>query len=225
MTKFSSHWSRFVILCTLMKTKLTRLIGDSFDPRDAKHDERIVLTTTSSVERGSQPERAPIEGVFPAAVVWALPGGASESKWTRRTRPWNASMQTTAVSPATLRETWLETEAPRSPEAGVPGDRGAINRRSVPRRPRSHRPPHIPRSLRGHPTVPLPPQALMALRHGRWPGSRGAISDHRRIIDFTGDAQGGPDGQAVRVGSRINGSPVQSASGRGRPRGRLMLWG
>jgi len=208
-----------------MKTKLTRLIRDSFDPRDAKLDERIVPTTTSFVKRGSQPERAPIEAVFPAAVVSARPGGASESKWTRRTRPWNASMQTTAVSPATLHETWLETEAPRSPKSGPPDETGAIARRSVPRCPRSHRSPHVPHSLRGHPTMPLPPRALIALRHGRWPGSRQAITDRRRIVDFAGDAQGGPDGQAVRVDSRINGSPVQSASGRGRPRGRLMLWG
>lgn len=44
----------------------------------------------------------------PATVVALRTGGASRSKWTRKTRPWNASLRTTVVAFVSIEEPRLE---------------------------------------------------------------------------------------------------------------------
>jgi hypothetical protein len=44
----------------------------------------------------------------PATVVAARTGGASQSKWARETRPWNANLQTTVVASFGIEESYLE---------------------------------------------------------------------------------------------------------------------
>jgi hypothetical protein len=44
----------------------------------------------------------------PATVVAARTGGASQSKWARKTRPWNANLQTTVVACFEIEKSYFE---------------------------------------------------------------------------------------------------------------------
>ena len=147
-----------------MENELTAAHPIPLDPRSAR---------STDAERSARPpgrgravdhqgarlrsplERAPIsrlESARSTVAVVSPAGGASSSKWARRSRPWNASSSTAAVATPSIRETWL------SPDDSA------------------------------------------------WRAQGGACC-----------------GQVALEGSRILGSPVQRASGRGRPAPRLLL--
>ena len=104
-----------MVLCEQMDNELTTTTDqNSTDPRIACFDSRSnsKLTSQHSVSAQSgAPQRvgdsnhqgapsgsAPIGRVCPTTVAAPQQGGASHSKWTRRTRPWNASTPATVVA-------------------------------------------------------------------------------------------------------------------------------
>ncbi len=90
-----------------MDKKLTTTKQETFDIRTVCAEARTDSTPApSSPERvgalafqGARIGSAEVESAWPTTVVAPQTGGASSSKWTRRTRPWNASLPTTVVTP------------------------------------------------------------------------------------------------------------------------------
>ena len=89
-----------------MDKKLTTTQQKTFDSRivysDARSDSAITPPTpqpvgTSNIQ-GTRFASLGVESVWPTTVVAPQPGGAPSSKWTRKTRPWNASLPTTVVA-------------------------------------------------------------------------------------------------------------------------------
>jgi hypothetical protein len=62
--------------------------------------------------QGAQFGRAQIGRIWPTTVVAPRKGGAPQSKWTRKTRPWNAMLKTAVVAS-------IEIEKPHRDETGL----------------------------------------------------------------------------------------------------------
>ncbi len=104
-----------------MDEKLTTTEQESFDfriacsvshtgsPASHPHPQRAGATDL----QGARFESAQIERYLPTTVAARQPGGAFHSKWTRKTRPWNASLSATVVASI---EVEIEEEDPREPE-------------------------------------------------------------------------------------------------------------
>lgn len=128
-----------------------------------------------SDHQGARSVAARIERAWPATVVAPQTGGASQSKWTRKSRPWNASRPTTVAA--------SDDRGRSSREAGVERIDGLAS--------------EMQRSV--EPT----------------------FSGGEEPETMAGRPEGKPCNHAVRKGSRIHGSPVQTMSGRGRPGGSM----
>ena len=89
-----------------MDNELTAMDRKSSDDRMACSDDPSGSTTPpSSPDRaresdhqGAQNRCAPIGRIWPTTIVAPCTGGASQSKWTRKTQPWNMSLRTTVVA-------------------------------------------------------------------------------------------------------------------------------
>ena len=93
-----------------MDKKLTTTKQESFDFRivcaDSRSDstpappplQRVGVSDLQGARFGS----AEVERAWPTTVVAPQSGGAPASKWTRRTRPWDASLPTIVVSSANV---------------------------------------------------------------------------------------------------------------------------
>jgi hypothetical protein len=89
-----------------MDNKLTTTQQETFDFRIACAYVRVDSTTAprspqrvgASDLQGTRFGSAEVESAWPTTVVASRTGGAPSSKWTRKTRPWNASLPTTVVS-------------------------------------------------------------------------------------------------------------------------------
>jgi len=133
-----------------------------------------------SESRSEERRETSFERTLPTAAVPQRPEGAFQSKWTRRSRPWNVTVETAVVASPPILETWLFPKTMQHDDP--PNDRcdcidGSISKLS------------------------------------------GSINPTR----LAGSTQGGSCGQGALMGSRILDSLVQSASGRGRSRGRPLL--
>ena len=102
-----------------MRKKLTNGTKNSFEHRSvcssgsppSALDPRRARPLERQGERSTPPreavQTASFERVRSAAVVASRAGGASQSKWTRRSRPWNASMPTAVVALGSILKEWL----------------------------------------------------------------------------------------------------------------------
>jgi hypothetical protein len=102
-----------------MRKKLTNGTKNSFEHRSvcssgsppSALDPRRARPLERQGERSIPPreavQTASFERVRSAAVVASRAGGASQSKWTRRSRPWNASMPAAVVAPYSILTEWL----------------------------------------------------------------------------------------------------------------------
>jgi len=89
-----------------MDKKLTTTEKKSFDFRivcaDARADSSTVPPSPQRVgasdSQGTRFGSTEVGSTWPTTVVAPQAGGAPSSKWTRRTRPWNASLPTTVVA-------------------------------------------------------------------------------------------------------------------------------
>ena len=102
-----------------MENELTAAHPIPLDPRSARSTEaersarppgRGHAVDHQGARHRSPLERAPmsrLESVRSAVAVVSPAGGASSSKWARRSRPWNASSSTAAVATPSIRERWL----------------------------------------------------------------------------------------------------------------------
>jgi len=157
----------------MTRTKLTNGTKNSFTIRsgfsaDSDYSIGTAHRDPSSEAQGTHSESShegirrvtSFERALSATAVDSQAGGAPQSKWTRKSRPWNVSDSTAVVASRSIREAWLSPDSTGSTQ----------------------------------------PETLAR-------SSKGASC-----------------GQVAREGSRILDSPVQSASGRGRSRGRLLLF-
>ena len=62
-----------------------------------------------SDHQGAQSGCVQIGSIWSTTVVAPRTGGASRSKWTRKTRPWNASLRATVVATVKIEELRLES--------------------------------------------------------------------------------------------------------------------
>ncbi len=102
-----------------MSNKLTNETRNSFEHQSvcsngSAHsalDPRRVCLLDRQGERSTPPreagQTASFERVPPAAAVASREGGASQSKRTRRSRPWNVSMPTAVVASSSILKDWL----------------------------------------------------------------------------------------------------------------------
>lgn len=106
-----------------------------------------------SDHQGTRAGEARQGGFRKATAVARLKGGASASKWTRRTRPWNASTPTAVVDsfhagPRSALEVYSGGEVP---EAGAGESSGGTRHRAVREDSRIHGSPVRSRTGRGRP--------------------------------------------------------------------------
>ena len=141
-----------MVLCEQMDNELTKTADqNSTDPQIACFDSRSNSKLTSqhsapvqsgapqrvgdSNHQGAPSGSAPIGRVCPTTVAAPQQGGASHSKWTRRTRPWNASTPATVVTsfvagPRSALEVYSGGEVPEAsarPSQGEPCNHAARN--------------------------------------------------------------------------------------------------
>jgi len=102
-----------------MSDELTKESKNSVEDRSARSsgnapsalDPRPAYLLDRQGERSTPPQEtlqtASFERVRPAAVVASREGGASLSKRTRRSRPWNSSMPTAVVASTSILKEWL----------------------------------------------------------------------------------------------------------------------
>ena len=92
-----------------MDIKLTTTHKEPSDRRTACSENHAGSTTPTrareSDHQGAQFEKKQIGSGRPTTVVAPRTGGASSSKWTRKTLPWNASLRTTVVAFISIGET------------------------------------------------------------------------------------------------------------------------
>ena len=96
-----------------MDRKLTTTDQKSSDYRVACSNDHagLIAPPKRALEldhQGAQSGCAQIGRFWPATVVAPRTGGASQSKWTRKTQPWNASLRTTVVAFVSIEEPRLE---------------------------------------------------------------------------------------------------------------------
>ncbi len=101
-----------------MTNQLTRSERNSNDARKACFNSQALSISGNQRERelnhqgarSATPHTHVAKRVRPTTVATAQPGGASSSKWTRKTRPWNVSMPTTVVASFSV-EAFAQTRA------------------------------------------------------------------------------------------------------------------
>jgi hypothetical protein len=95
-----------MFLCEQMDSKLTKTSRDSSGPRiacfhshaDSKRAPTLSEPVGESNHQGAQSGFAQIGRVRSTTVAAPQAGGAFQSKWTRKTRPWNVSTPATVVA-------------------------------------------------------------------------------------------------------------------------------
>ena len=164
-----------MVRCEQMdRTRTNTTLGTPADPRiacsDFRSDSKPTTTTSASRADETSPHGAPqrvgesdhqgarirnarISGFLQATAAARLGGGASPSKWTRRTRPWNASTPAAVVDsfhagPRSATEVYSGGEVP---EAIAGGSLGEPCSHAVRKGSRIHGSPVRPRAGRGRP--------------------------------------------------------------------------
>ena len=164
-----------MVRCEQMdRTRTNTTNGNPNDPRtacsDFRSDSKPVTTTPAgrsddpsqigvpqrvgeSDHQGARVRTARINGFRKATAAARLGGGASPSKWTRRTRPWNASTPAAVVDsfhagPRSATEVYSGGEVP---EAIAGGSLGEPCSHAVRKGSRIHGSPVRPRAGRGRP--------------------------------------------------------------------------
>ena len=117
-----------VVLWSQMMNELTRTEKNSNDNRKACFNSQEFSVSGNQRDdeldhQGAQsdpPHTPVVNRVSPATVATAQPGGASSSKWTRKTRPWNVSIPTTVVASFSTVERTAQTRASADGSKSLP---------------------------------------------------------------------------------------------------------
>lgn len=168
-----------------MDKELTAMDRKSSDHRIACSDDQSSSTMPRTIGplpnralesdlQGAQIRYTPIGKIWPTTIVAPCTGGASQSKWTRKTQPWNTMAETIVV-------------------ASSPTDKSHVDHDELMPKRRCCR---------------CGPCGLSALT---------MFSDFTKPEAIAGRIKGDSCDLVARKGSRIYGSSVRRAFGRGRP--------